>query len=157
MAKYIRYRYEFFVSLVSLGLSVLIYAGVYGITKTRFELLGSAAIPKVVAASLFVLALIKLAQILKQAHSSVEVKKEEEDSSNTYKSLLLFLLVSAFIFCIAYLNIKFWIASFFFIFISTFFLKRPGDLLGVIKIIIFSLLFSLGVSYLFTKVFYFGL
>lgn len=157
MAKYIRYRYEFFVSLVSLALSVLVYAGVYGVTKTRFELLGSAAIPKVVAASLFILAVIKLAQTIKQAHASVDVENKEEDSGDTYKSLFLFLLVSAFVFCIAYLNIKFWIASFFFIFISTFFLKRSDDLLGVIKIIVFALLFSLGVSYLFTKVFYFGL
>ncbi|GGE71393.1 hypothetical protein ACBP93_06970 [Paenalcaligenes hominis] len=157
MAKYIIYRYEFFVSLVSLALSVLIYSGVYGLAKTNFELLGSAAIPKVVAASLFFLSLVKLAQTIKAANANVGVKSREEYSGNNYKSFFLFLLVSGFVFCVLYLNIKFWIASFFFVFISTVFLKKPDDVLGVIKIIFFALLFSLGVSYLFTKIFYFGL
>lgn len=155
MAKYIRYRYEFFVSLVSLVLSILIYYGVYSIAKTKFELLGSAAIPKVIAAGLFFLALVKVFQTIKLANAAVEYKAEE--SSNASRSLFLFLLVAAFIFCISYLNVKFWIATLFFIFISTCFLKKPDGFLGIIKIIIFSLLFSLGVSYLFTKVFYFGL
>lgn len=155
MEKYLNHRYELIAISISLVLSVLMYSGVYGITKSRFELLGSAAIPKVVAISLFVLALIKALQIIKEVRNSPS--RVSNSSDGFLKSVGIFVFISGFVLCIAVFNFSFWVAVFSFLVISIFFLKKPKKRMEVVKIIFFSLLFSLGTNYLFTTIFYFGL
>lgn len=155
MAKYLNCRYELMVIAVSLMLSVLVYSGVYSVTKTKFELLGSAAIPRVVAISLFVLALLKGIQVIKAIRN--DPNNGVIPTDDFWKSLIIFSLVGGFVLCIAVFKFSFWIAVFVFLLASILFLKKPQSRWELLKLILFSLLFSLGVDYLFTKVFYFGL
>lgn len=155
MVKYLNRRYEIIVVAVSLILSALVYFGVYGVTKTKFELLGVAAIPRVIAISLFVLALIKGVQVALAIKNDSD--SEPASSEGFWKSLIMFGLVISFVLLIAVLKLNFWIAVFAFLMISISFLKKPHTRWELLKLSLFSLLFSLGVDYLFTKVFYFGL
>lgn len=155
MIKCLNRRYEFIVVALSLALAVLVYVGVYGITKTQFELLGVAAVPRVIAIVLFLLALIKTAQVF------VEIKNtpntEKNPSEGFYKSLIMLFLIIGFVLLIAVLKVSFWLAVFLFLMGSILYQKRPTAPLEWLKLGIFSLLFSFGVHYLFTEVFYFGL
>lgn len=151
----LKQRYDLLVIAVSFVLSVLVYVGVYGVTKTKFEVLGVAAVPRALAICLFILALLKSVQVWRKA------KREQAETKQSFKqeagSIAMFVLVVAFVALIALLSLSFWLAVFIFMVLAICIQQKPTCAQDWIKLCLFSLVFALGVDYLFTKVFYFGL
>jgi len=147
-----RVRYDWISVVLSLGLAALFYTSSLSIEPSAYEPLGAASLPKAVAVFLFVMALAKLAAMLKG--------RDRQDSlpeTGLRRSLVMLGLIVLLVLAIDVFKLGFGIAVFFWLTASFLYLVRLRTARTIIKAVVATAIFSAAVDYAATQVFHFFL
>lgn len=160
---------DIILSLVIIVCSILIYIDTLDLPPPKYEPMGAAALPQILAVLLIIFAIfIFIKAIISKKPAAAPKEKTAEQSDNAtlqetdtsvrsyIKAAVIFLLTCVYVFVMSTKLSGFMLATMIYIFMAGTIMKS-GRLVSKIKMAAFAIVFALATFYIFTGLFYIDL